>query len=234
MRLTNYGTALAVVGVLLGSAPTRAQPATTESLPAVATLPDTIPIFPLQDVVLFPHSSRTLHIFEARYRQMVADALDGDGIIGMVLLRPGYESEYEGQPPVFPIGCAGSIADVEELPDGRYLIVLRGLEKFRVVAEDHTRAYRLADVESIGEPLDDSARQALGERRQQLAAMLSTIAPESPPFPDSLSDEEFVDTLAQVLGLDPAERQALLEQGGSVARADQLIEILSRRASVPL
>lgn len=232
--MNSCGAALAVVGVLVGSAPTLAQPPTTESSPAAVLLPAHLPIFPLQDVVLFPHSSRTLHIFETRYRDMVADALEGDGIIGMVLLRPGYEADYEGQPPVFPIGCAGAIADVEELPDGRYLIVLRGLAKFRVLAEDHTRSYRRADIESIAEALDDSARQVLGEKRQQLAAMLSTIAPDSTLFPASLSDEAFVDTLAQVLGLDPAERQVLLEQAGSVERADRLIEILSRRSSVPL
>src|ERR671922_1672133 len=106
-------------------------------------LPDTIPIFPLPNVVLFPNVFLPLHIFEPRYRQMVADALDGDRIIGMVLLRPGWEGNYEGRPPVYPIGCAGLITHAERLPDGRYDIVLQGLEKFRILAEDEGRPYRI-------------------------------------------------------------------------------------------
>ena len=72
-------------------------------------LPPTIPIFPLPNAVLFPNVFMPLHIFEARYRAMVSDALAGDRIIGMVLLRPGYEREYEGRPPIYPVGCAGVI-----------------------------------------------------------------------------------------------------------------------------
>ena len=67
-----------------------------------------LPVFPLP-VVLFPGVPLPLHIFEPRYRAMIADALKGDRIIGMVQLRPGYEADYEGRPPVFAIGCAGVI-----------------------------------------------------------------------------------------------------------------------------
>ena len=86
---------------------------------------------------------------------MVADALKGNRIIGMVMLQPGHEAEYEGRPPIFPIGCAGLITDFEQLPDGRYNIVLGGLVKFRVIGEDNSRLYRLARVETIPEVLDD-------------------------------------------------------------------------------
>ena len=94
-----------------------AQPATPDKTPGAGMLPPTIPILPLPDAMLFPNVSRPLHIFEPRYRAMVADALKGDRIIGMVTLRPGYEADYEGRPPIYPIGCAGVIADVGELPD---------------------------------------------------------------------------------------------------------------------
>ena len=86
-------------------------------------LPPSIPLFPLPNVVLFPTVSLPLHIFEPRYRDMVADALDGDRIIGMALLRPGWEANYEGRPPIYPVGCAGLITHSERLPDGRYNIV---------------------------------------------------------------------------------------------------------------
>src|SRR5918996_6103575 len=95
-------------------------------------LPPTIPIFPLDKTVLFPNVFLPLHIFEPRYRTMVDDALKGDRIIGMILLQPGFESNYEGRPPVYAVGCAGVTARAEPLPDGRFNIVLRGLEKFRL------------------------------------------------------------------------------------------------------
>ena len=86
-------------------------------------LPQSIPIFPLPNIVLFPNVCLPLHIFELRFRKLVADALQGDRIIGMVLLRPGWERDYEGRPSVYPIGCAGLITNFERLGDGRYNII---------------------------------------------------------------------------------------------------------------
>src|SRR4030095_9548216 len=119
---------------------------------------DLLPLFPLPNVVLFPNVFLPLHIFEPRYREMVADALASDPLIGMVLLKPGWEQEYEGRPPVYPIGCSGVITHVDQLPDGRYNIVLRGGERFRIVEEDFGRAYRLFR----GEPSRASAPPGRG------------------------------------------------------------------------
>src|SRR5438128_12227278 len=102
---------------------------------------DLLPLFPLPNVVLFPNVFLPLHIFEARYREMVADAVASDRLIGMVLLRPGWERNYEGRPAVYPIGCSGVMTHVERLGAGRYTLVLRGLERFRIVNEDHARPY---------------------------------------------------------------------------------------------
>src|SRR5688572_32951673 len=99
-------------------------------------LPDKLPLFPLPNVVLFPNVFLPLHIFEQRYREMVSDVLQGDRLIGMVLLRPGWESDYEGCPPVYSIGCSGVITHAERLDDGRFNIVLRGVERFRIVEEE--------------------------------------------------------------------------------------------------
>src|SRR5688572_23490168 len=118
-------------------------------------LPPTIPIFPLDKVVLFPNVFLPLHIFEPRYRAMVADTLAGDRIIGMVLLKPGFEADYEGRPPVYPIGCAGVITHSEPLPDGRFNIVLRGIEKFQITGEDDSKAYRLAHVDPLPESISE-------------------------------------------------------------------------------
>src|SRR4029453_16041386 len=95
-------------------------------------LPATIPIFPLPNVVLFPNVFLPLHIFEPRYRAMIKDALASARIIGMGLRRRGFGADSAGGPPVYPIGCAGLITHSEPLTDGRFNIVLRGLEKFRM------------------------------------------------------------------------------------------------------
>lgn len=141
--------ALIVATLVCTAAPLRAQPAASKAPPAPGGVPDVIPIFPLESATLFPNGSYSLHIFEPRYRAMVADALKGDRIIGMVMLQPGYEADYEGRPPIFPVGCAGLITEYEELPDGRYNIVLGGLVKFRVTGEDNSRPYRLARIVRI-------------------------------------------------------------------------------------
>jgi hypothetical protein len=94
-----------------------------------------IPVFPLPDVVLFPGVFLPLHIFEPRYREMVKDSLAGDRLIGISLLRPGWDHDAEGRPAIYPVGCVGLISHVEETEDGRYNLVLRGVEKFRVVRE---------------------------------------------------------------------------------------------------
>src|SRR5947199_3769341 len=135
-------------------------------------LPPTIPIFPLPNVVLFPNVFLPLHVFEPRYRQMVDEALKGDRIIGMVLLRPGWEGDYEGRPPVYPIGCAGVITHAERLPDGRFNIVLRGMEKFRVAGEEPGRTYRVARIVPVPEPSAESCRSEMRGERRRLEALL--------------------------------------------------------------
>jgi hypothetical protein len=198
-------------------------------------LPSTIPIFPLPNVVLFPNVFLPLHIFEPRYREMVTDALEGDRIIGMVLLRPGYEADYEGRPPIYPVGCAGVISHSEPHGDGRYNIVLRGLEKFRVTGEETSRSYRLAQVETLIEPLSDQDRDIMRAERRRLEALL---VPQpsgrgvDPKVPPSMSDEDLVNALAQYLELEPVEKQALLERNGLVERCRSLIDLLEMKVIV--
>jgi Lon protease-like protein len=199
-------------------------------------LPPTIPLFPLPNAVLFPNVFLPLHIFEARYRAMVADALKGDRIIGMVLLQPGYEANYEGRPAVYAIGCAGVVTHAEPLADGRYNIVLRGMEKFRITGEDHSQAYRLAHVDAIPEPVPEPDRAAIRRHRQRLEALLAALIERSgsdPKFPPAVADEDLVNALAQYVQLDPIERQALLERNGVLARCEALVELLEMKTMTP-
>lgn len=214
----------ALVAGLMVAAPVSAQSASTSSAP----LPAEIPLFPLPDVTLFPSSTQPFHIFEPRYRAMVADALAGDSIIGMVTLRPGFEAQYEGRPPVYAVGCAGVIIASEELPDGRYNIVLRAISKFRILGEDENHPYRFAEVEELPETLEAGDRPLLSQRRSQIEESLRSTFPEAEPPPSDLSDEELVDGLALVLPMEPAERQQLLEADGLLERASNLATLLRR------
>ena len=195
-------------------------------------IPPTIPIFPLPNVVLFPKVLLPLHVFEPRYRAMVEDALAGDRVIGMVLLRPGFEKDYEGRPPVYPVGCAGAITHAERLDDGRFNIVVRGSGKFRITAEDESRAYRLARIEMLPE-LADAAEPAALDQRQRLLALLKNVLERmgsEARIPPDLPDEELVNGFAQNLDLEPLERQALLEQPGVLSRCRALADLLEMRA----
>ena len=191
-------------------------------------LPETIPIFPLADIMLFPTASRPLHIFEERYREMVANALEGDRIIGMVMLRPGYEDDYEGNPPVYEIGCAGIISNVERLPDGQYNIVLQGISRFRIENEDRSRPYRVAHVSPLSDAIDETDQNRLREQRPLLLELLSSITPFQSPTPEELPDELLVNGLAQFLGMSPANRLGLLRQNGPLMRTESLLALLDQ------
>jgi uncharacterized protein len=208
------------------------QPSALQGAPGGAAanakaLPTEIPLFPLPEVVLFPGVTRPLLIFEPRYREMVADALKGTRVIGMVLLRPGYEKDYEGRPPVYDIGCAGEIQDYQRFPDGRYAILLRGLTRFRVVSEDQSKPYRLARVQAMPELLAAEELGPLSTLRERLSRLLDTTLPlgVEPPDP-GLDDPEFVNATAQSLPMPEAERQELLERNSVLSRARALVERL--------
>jgi hypothetical protein len=193
---------------------------------------DLLPLFPLPNVVLFPNVFLPLHIFEPRYREMVADALAGDRMIGMVLLRPGWDRDYEGRPPIYGVGCSGVLTHTERLPDGRYNLVLRGIERFRIVEEDHSLSYRRAAIEPLGDQTPNAADRAVV--LQQRAKLESLLGPRQnsagdPCMPASMSDEDLVNALAQYLDLEPLEKQALLEKASLRARAESLVELLEMK-----
>ena len=118
-------------------------------------LPDIIPLFPLPNVVFFPRMPLPLHIFEPRYRAMVRDAARGPRLIGMVLLRGDWEKDYAGAPEIFGVGTVGELSRIDELPDGRFDIVLRGLREFVIHRELTRSPYREAVV-SWREPPHDA------------------------------------------------------------------------------
>ena len=192
-----------------------------------------VPLFPLPNVVLFPGVFLPLRIFEPRYREMVAHAIEGDRIIGMVLLRPGWERHYEGRPPIFQVGCTGVMTHVERLADGEYNIVLRGIERFRVLTENHDRSYRRAIVEPLMErAMSQPDLDAVTAHREKLEALLATRLETRGTDTRTaavMSDEDLVNALAQYLDLEPLEKQALLEHDSLRSRAESLVELLEMK-----
>src|SRR5690349_16433355 len=176
---------------------------------------DLLPLFPLPNVVLFPGVFLPLHIFEPRYREMVADALAADRLIGMALLRDGWEGSYEGRPPVYSVGCSGVITHCEQLPDGRYNLILRGVERFRISEENHSRAYRRALTQALPDrALASHERLLLRAHRARLEALLApsvAAAGLEARVAAGMSDDDLVNALAQYLDLAPIEKQALAE-----------------------
>jgi Lon protease-like protein len=239
VRVPTLVFAAALIGTLLQAPPAvgnfglpaalAARVATAFQRANAIALPAEIPLFPLPEVVLFPGVRRPLQIYEPRYRDMIADALKGNRIIGTVLLQPGFEADYEGRPPVYAIGCAGVIEDYELLPDGRYVILLRGLTTFRIASEDQRKPYRVARVEAIPELLKDGERGPLTTARSKLADLLNKTLPVDVEPPDpGLEDVEFVNITAQALAMSEADRQNLLERNSVLARARALLERLSK------
>jgi Lon protease-like protein len=195
-------------------------------------LPSEIPIFPLPNVVLFPSALLPLHIFEPRYRAMVADALESERLIGMVMLRPGWEPHYDRAPEVYPIGCAGFITHADRLPDGRYNIMLRGMEKFRILderpARDGVERYRIAQIESIkeGKTTVTAASRAARQRLEKLLAR-KLHKTDHDFIPKDVPDADLVHAIAQ--HLEPLEKQALLECNSLLERCEALVELLEMR-----
>jgi uncharacterized protein len=193
-----------------------------------------LPIFPLPDVVFFPHTLLPLHIFEARYRAMVTDALARDRRLAVVGLRPGYEANYEGKPAVHAVAGAGEIVQCTRLATGRYNLLLRGECRIRI---DHELAtdtlYRLVvatRLEDVGD--DGPAVTALAsEVRARCRQVLQAIG-RSPTDLDEVLDQAappgvICDQVAAALLPGPEERQAVLEERDVERRLRRLSEALA-------
>jgi Lon protease-like protein len=186
-----------------------------------------VPIFPLAGAILFPRSQLPLHIFEPRYREMVRDALDGAGRIGMI--QP-LASDAD-RPPLYAIGCLGEIVGVEELDDGRFNIVLHGSNRFRLLAEAELgTAYRHGDID-IG-AFDDDEPPALAviqraevEREARRLGDALGLAVDWEAV-GRLDDEMLVNAIAQVAPFDVGAKQALLEATSFAGRTDLLVQLM--------
>lgn len=186
-------------------------------------------LFPLPDVVLFPHVLMPLHIFEPRYRQMTEDALADDQLITMVQIADTSVASLAGAPPLERVGCLGRIIGHERLPDGRFHLLLSGRKRVRIVHEIRDGSlYRKAEVELLDD-IDDAGASADAATLTRLVERL----PEVPPELSTLIDKGFplamlTDVLAHALPLTPDVKQALLAETHVARRARALVAFLEQ------
>ena len=195
-----------------------------------------LPIFPLPGAILFPRSQLPLHIFEPRYREMVRDAIDGAGRIGMI--QP-HRVDDDNQAPLYGVGCVGEIVGIEELDDGRFNIVLLGTNRFRFVREVDAdgAAYRCAEVDITAFDDDEPPPLSIGQRAEveREARRLGDAMGLAVDWDavSRLDDEMLVNAIAQVAPFDVGAKQALLEQEALNGRADLLVQLMQfHRAAV--
>src|SRR5262245_11236036 len=188
-------------------------------------------LFPLPGLVFFPHAVQPLHIFEPRYRQLAADALAGDKLIALVLLKPGWEETYDNRPTVHSVACLGRVIGDHLLPDGRYNLILRGIARVRIIDETPTdKLFRTARVEVLNDTGSDDVEELMTLR----TALADLILPRviAGPSRDQLRElfqselplRHLCDVLTFALPLPPEAKQELLETLSVADRARELME----------
>ncbi len=189
-----------------------------------------LPIFPLPNATLFPRATLALHVFEPRYRELVRDVLAGRQLVAVPRLKPGFESEYEGAPPVYELCGAGRIVEHTERSDGRYDIVLQGVERVRISHEHaHEKLYRVVRAERVPDVTPDPLWVTAWQTR--LLTLFRELGPHLPPQARELGKlvshtadaAAATNQLAAAIVADPDARQALLEERDPGERLRRLV-----------
>ncbi len=206
---------------------------------AYEQLPKSLPIFPLANALLTPDARLPLNIFEPRYLNMIADALRGDRLIGMVQPKPEPTTIRDASAPtIYEIGCAGRITDYAETDDGRIEIILSGLCRFAIRSElTSKRGYRVieadwsafaADYDEIEEPSADIYDAFINALRHFLE---SNDMPADWDLFKKLSTSSLVSSLVNVIPIETSERQILLEADTLESRIRAFTAILAGTVS---
>lgn len=201
------------------------------------------PLFPLPNLVLFPHVMQPLFIFEPRYKQMVADVLAGDKFVAMALIKPG--GDPAGRPPCFPIVCLGRITFEQALDEGKFNLILQGICRARILQEVTTdKPYRLADLDLLPEMMPDGKDFEISGphdlvRRKELHRRLKQAIPQEEQQAELnrlLSADVPLGVLCDILaftsGISPISAQELLSETNVSARCDRLLSLLGTFAEI--
>jgi Lon protease-like protein len=195
----------------------------------------TVPIFPLPNLVFFPETILPLHVFEPRYKAMIADVLAGDRQLGIVQLRPGWDKDYYGNPPVYKYLTVGEVIKDRQLGDGRYDILVRGRRRARIRGEAMCGLYRVAEVETLEEYLPEAKIEEAAEdflRLRRLFAQVVEALPEAfadlrPESWEEPSPGVVADLLAHTFMDSAYDKQSILSEL-DVARRLRLVAIHMR------
>jgi len=188
-----------------------------------------VPLFPLANVWLFPAVVLPLHVFEERYRQMVEDSLDGPGRLVLGTIQAGHEGEAAGAPPIYPMAGLGEIGRHERLENGRFNILLVGLQRVFVKEVPSDRLYRKVEIYPAHElPI---APRVEPELRKQLLVALAARTEDLPEIPDEFSTAHLVDMLVLRMPLEPGSLNALYSELDTEKRA---LAALGEHARRPL
>ena len=198
--------------------------------PTIEALPSELAVFPLPGVLLLPDGKLPLNIFEPRYLNMVADSLANQRMIGMV--QPSEEPPAGAEPPVFETGCMGRISSLDETEDGRLLITLTGVCRFRIVRElDLVGGYRRVepDWRPFLRDLDEPEEPAI-DRERLIVALRAYSRLHSLEFNwkaiERIADYDLSVALCMACPLEPREKQALLESADPEIRTSTLITLM--------
>lgn len=192
-----------------------------------------LPLFPLPSVVFFPYTFLPLHVFEPRYKQMVIDAAEKDGLIGMVLLKPGWENLYYGNPPVYEMACLGQAFRTEVLPDVNFNVLLYGIKRVRIQELDFAKPYQRAKVQIIEKNGHGLTLKKTKEIRHQILERLNQII--DPPLwgfsafsAPHLDLGVFIDFITFSYPFHPFQKQTILETVNLEKRGMNLIHLLDQ------
>lgn len=189
-----------------------------------------LPIFPLPNCVLLPGGLMPLHVFEPRYRDLTRDALASHHLIGVARLRPGYETSYYGRPPVYERFGVGKIICSEELPDGRFALLLRGVARVEIARElEAARSYRLVEAQLLADASCDAADAR--DHHHQLITLCDRLAEVIEEGGSQLRDlarafespGACADAVAAALIMDADARQELLEACDPMVRLQRTL-----------
>ena len=201
----------------------------TSGYPAIGQLPRELPIFPLTGVLLLPRGRLPLNIFEKRYLAMFDDALGGERLIGMI--QPSEARANDPEPALFSVGCAGRITSFNETGDGRYMVALDGVARFRIVEElPLQRGYRRVVPDWAPFAVDLTEEDGKVDRHRLIELLQAYFRQQSLSANwDAIGqapDERLVTSLAMICPFQPPEKQALLEAGCLSDRARLMMSLL--------
>ncbi len=189
-----------------------------------------LPIFPLPNCVLLPGGLLPLHVFEPRYRELTKHCLDTHHLMGVARLRPGFESAYYGRPPVYERCGVGKIICSEELPDGRFALLLRGVARVEIERElPAEQSYRLVAARMLPDGTYDvsdarSCQQRLIALCDRLAEVLDHGGPQLRDLVRSVDEPgACADAIAAALVMDADARQELLEACDPLVRLQRTL-----------